>query len=333
MSVDVVTRPSVAYQALKLALDDRHDVHFNSFLHAEGNHLFNERAFFELHASSPHDFYAQLTRRSDQAVCATIACYESDNRTFTSPKRGTFGGVGLNRPLDRCTVERFLVAILNHVTHMGGRVLELKCPPMSHDLALASVVSNVLLRHGGTLSGCDLNYDIRVDSRSFEERIEYSSLKRIRKCVRDGFVASELDSSRFDEAYQVISENRARRSFPMSMTAEQLQVMLDRFPGRLHYFAAHPDPQRLRIIAAAICLRLTPSILYVFYWGDAAGMQQYSPITLLASRIYDFCQHHGFTTLDAGTSTVGGEPNDGLIRFKRSLGFSESLKPTFTVLL
>lgn len=331
MSADAVARPSQTFQALNLPLDDRHDVHFNSFLHADGNHLFNESAFFALHADSPRDFYAQLTRRTDHSVCATIACYESDNGTFTSPKRGTFGGVGLNRPLDRCIIERFLVAILSHVTRMGGRVLELKCPPMSHDLALASVVSNALLRHGGTLSGYDLNYDIRVDGRPFTERIEYSSLKRIRKCVREGFVATELDSSRFDEAYHVISENRARRGFPMSMTKEQLQVMMDRFPGRLHYFAAYPDPQRQRMIAAAICLRLTSSILYVFYWGDVADMQQYSPITLLASRIYEFCQNHGFTILDAGTSTVAGEPNDGLIRFKRSLGFSESLKPTFTV--
>lgn len=331
MNDDAVAGPSMTFRALSLQLDDRHDIHFNSFLHAESNHLFNEPDFFELHADSPRDFYAQLTRRSDQAVCATIACYESDNGTFTSPKRGTFGGLGLNRPLDRCTIERFLVAILNHVTHMGGRRLELKCPPISHDLALASVVANALMRHGGTLSGYDLNYDMRVDDRPYLERIEYSNVKRIRKCVRDGFVATELDLSRSQEAYKVISENRKRRGFPMSMTSEQLQMMADRFPGRLHYFATHPDEYRLRMIAAAICLRLTSSILYVFYWGDAADTQQYSPLTLLASRIYDFCQRNGFTILDVGTSTVKSEPNDGLIRFKRGLGFSESLKPTFTV--
>ena len=44
----------------------------------------------------------------------------------------------------------------------------------------------------------------------------------------------------------------------------------------------------------------------------------------------DFAQEHGFRLLDAGISTVAGEPNLGLIHFKRGLGFSESLKLRMT---
>jgi hypothetical protein len=105
--------------------------------------------------------------------------------------------------------------------------------------------------------------------------------------------------------------------------------MVKTFPGRLHIFAVYPDSKRSHIVGAAICIAVSRSVLYVFYWGDAADMSSYSPIALLASRIYEFCQHQEFQLLDAGTSTLAGEPNHGLISFKRNLGFSESLKLSF----
>lgn len=67
-------------------------------------------------------------------------------------------------------------------------------------------------------------------------------------------------------------------------------------------------------------------MLYVFYWGDEVEFGQFSPITLLAGRIYEYCQQHAVTLLDIGTATLDGQSNHGLIRFKRALGCSESLK-------
>jgi hypothetical protein len=317
--------------SLRLRFDDHYDLAFNMFLHAEKNHLFNEPAFFQLHATSPRDFYAQLVRRSDQTVFATIACYAVADGIFTTPKRGTFGGMGANHPLTQVVLEQFFLAILTRVRDAGGNVLKVKCPPLSHDLSLGSVVSNILLRHHGTLSGYDLNYDMKVDARGFQERVEYGNAKRIRKCLREGFVVEEIESCRLHEAYQVILANRVRRNIPISMTAGELQTMTKQFPGRLHCFAVYRDIHKSDMIAASVCIAVTASILYVFYWGDVADMQQYSPIALLASGVYEFCQRNDFLLLDAGTATVEGEPNEGLMHFKRNLGFTESLKPSFTL--
>ena len=35
---------------------------------------------------------------------------------------------------------------------------------------------------------------------------------------------------------------------------------------------------------------------------------------------------HGFNLMDIGISTLKGEPNHGLVNFKRNLGFTESTK-------
>jgi hypothetical protein len=194
-----------------------------------------------------------------------------------------------------------------------------------------SVICNILLRNGSTLSGHELSYDMQVDDTPFIHRVSDGNAKRIRKCVREGFIAEQVSSVLYDEVYRLIANNRQRRGFPTTMTRNQLQRMVATFPDRLHYFAVFRNESRAEMLAAAVCISITDSILYVLYWGDAAGVEQHSPVTLLASCIYDFCGKRGFQLLDVGTSTVMGEPNDGLIRFKRALGFSETLKLTFSL--
>jgi hypothetical protein len=317
------------YRQEAIAFDAKHDIRINHFLPADGNHIFNEADYFKLHSGSSNDVYAQLVRTGDNRVCATISFYESGDKVRASPKRGTFGGLGLNCPLDAQTVERFLVVLFDHLKANGAREIDLKCAPFSHDLPLSSLVSNILLRRGAVITSQELNHDMAIDARPFSERIGYGNAKRIRKCLREGFIAEQIDVSWFEDAYNVIRDNRLRRGYPVSMTAEQLGTMVETFPGRLHFFAVYPDSRKLRIVAAAICIAVSSSVLYVFYWGDAADMSSYSPIALLASRIYEFCQQQEFRLLDVGTSTLAGEPNHGLINFKRSLGFAESLKLSF----
>jgi hypothetical protein len=148
--------------------------------------------------------------------------------------------------------------------------------------------------------------------------------------VREGLIAQAVRLAEYLNVYRVIEDNRRRRGFPMTMSAEQLGDMARAFPDRLHLFAVIAPGTPPSMCAAAVTIALTESILYVLYWGDAAGMETYSPIALLASSIYDFCQARTFTRLDVGTSTVAGVPNHGLIQFKRNLGFVESLKLSFT---
>ena len=312
-----------------LSIDDRYEIRINHFVLAESNHIFNEPAYFKLHACNPGDLYAQLVRRSDLKVCATLALYEDAEHIFTSPRKGTFGGLGINDTLDVPVIEHFLRGLIDHLKAKGAREIRFKCPPISHDLPLSSIVANVLLRGGATLAAFELNQDMVIDGRPFSERVEYGNRKRIGKCLREGFVATELEIENFESVYSLMRDNRARRGYPITMTGEQLRAMSDAFPKRFRLFAVYAKPDRRQMVAASICIELSPSVLYVFYWGDATGMESHSPIALLASCIYAFGQRRGFQVLDAGASTVAGVPNYGLMRFKRGLGFSESLKPSY----
>lgn len=314
---------------ITLPIDDKYQIDINHFRPYENGNLFNEKDYFQLHSSDANDLYVQLVHIASAKVHATITFYKDDDYLFTSPKRGTFGGIVLNAPIEMQLVEQFLSAINQHLKKIGASAISIKCPPFSHDVALSSILTNILLRQGFKLSNHELNYEMVIDERPFVDRIDYGNNKRIRKCIREGLFAEQVDSADYPQVYQVIKENRARRGFPLTMSLEQLGDMVKTFPDKMYFFAVYQDVEKSLMLASAVCIALSDSVLYVFYWGDVAGAESYSPTAMLAFTIYAFCQKQGFKVLDVGTSTVSGEPNYGLIKFKRNLGFSESLKLSF----
>ncbi len=123
--------------------------------------------------------------------------------------------------------------------------------------------------------------------------------------------------------FETLAINRANKGYKMSMSMSQLQKIVDTFPKDIVLFGC---PQGEHLASAAFCLRLSSEVLYVFYWGDRPEYATFSPVVSVADSIYRYGQAQGFKLLDVGTSTIDIEPNIGLLEFKRSLGFNESLK-------
>jgi len=310
----------------KLPCDEKHDVLINYFLNSNNIHLFNEPAYFKIHSRSSNDCYAQLVRRSDGAVFGTLSLYEVEAAVYVSPARGTFGGVSCSATLDLKAFEAFIKTVSDYLRRQGGREIRIRLSPAAHDISLFAITFNCLLREGYQADRTELNYEITLNDTSFLDRIAHGNRKRIQKTLREGFFCNHESFASLPKIHQLIAENRLRLGVPMSMSVDQLNHMAMVFPERLHLFAVYRDSILKEMVAAAVCLEISQDILYVFYWGDIDGMRNYSPIALLASYIYEFGVSRGMTVLDVGTSTVNGEPNHGLVTFKRNLGFRESLK-------
>lgn len=328
--VRLLAQPSeLSWQSQMLALDDTYAVNINAFLPSNNDSLFNEVAFFKLHAA-PTDAYIQLVNKHEK-VLATMCVYNTEQQgQYRSPKRGTFGSVALHQSLELPVLEAFIACILNYLREKKAAAFSIKLPPYSHDLALSSLMSNILLRNGFALTNHELNYHMDVTDEAMIDRVSYGNKKRINKCKKNGFVAQQHALTDIAKVYEVIKVNRARKGFPMTMTLAQMLEMTALFPERYYLFSVrHQTESADMMVASAICIALSNTVLYVFYWGDIAGYERYSPITLLATKIYECCQQAGFTQLDVGTSSLNGEPSYGIAQFKRNLGFVESFKPDF----
>lgn len=319
-------------QNLRIALDDRHDLLVDAFVAGPPTHLFNTPAFFRLHAhtggAGAGSHYFQLAERAADHALACLHFTEVSPGHWRSPARGTFGSFSHGDAVTTGELELLLQGAESYLATLGARELVMVQPPGGHDAARVAESTAMLLRQGYTLLHPDINQDLQVDERLLHERMSRGNLKRFRKCVREGWQFVELPQARHAEAYQLIADNRRRRGHPLTMSHEGLVTMDRLFPGRVHYFALVREGHSPDMAASAICMRITADILYVFYWGDAAGMETLSPVVGLAAGIYDYCRHEGIRILDAGISTAQGIPNPGLMRFKQGLGFSESPRAT-----
>jgi len=306
-------------------VERRYQVLVNEFVSCDWCTIFNTSDFFNLHKNG-RAFYFQLCLGHPRQSVGVVHFTEVEPGSFRSPRRGTFGGFEFNRPLRVELMERFVDEVEQVLEENGARRIELLDPPANFDACNAGVLANVLCRRGYVPQTPDLAYLLPIDRNPLWEKLKPSRRQRIHRCQREGITVAQLGPDRHKEVYDVIAENRMTKHFPVTMSYDAIQEMVHAFPDRMIFFGAFDGDS---MIASSICVKVSSSVLYVFYWGDRSGYEHLSPVTLLAQCIYDYAQQAGFHTIDFGTATLAGVPIYGLISFKREIGCFPSPKPTY----
>jgi len=283
--------------------------------------LFQKPEFFKLHANSNVGYF-ELCRR-DVVIASIHFTPTGANNTWRSPAKGTFAGLHFAPGSKYSDLVYFLEYVEATLEARGARQLEVILPPEAHSGTVFAQQFYLFRSLGFDIAQCDLNQSLDVDDRGLSERMTYGNLKRLRKCEREGFVASSLPLAELPSVYETLEINRGSKGNALSMNLAQLKLMADTFPDKILLFGCGLKNE---LAASAVCLGVSPDVLYVFYWGDRPEYRSHSPVVMLANAIYQYAQIHAFKILDVGTSTIDRAPNIGLIDFKRGLGFSESLK-------
>lgn len=147
---------------------------------------------------------------------------------------------------------------------------------------------------------------VRQVSGEFERELAKGEMKRLRKL--SGF---RVEEAPIPVCYPIVLDNRERKGRNYSMTLADWNALAVE-PHTVYGFCVMPG-----LLAAALCVRVSPDTLYVQAWGDARGQEKLSPVVLLCKGIYDWCSENEFEWLDVG---IAGD-NEGLAAFKKRLGF------------
>jgi hypothetical protein len=293
----------------------------NDFVGSDSVLLFQSHTFFQMHALSSACYF-ELCHKGKVKAHIHFTPVDGDG-AWRSPARGTFGGLGFLEDTDLNELLLFFKNVESSLRTKGANALEILPAPQAYDPVAFAKQVYLLRSCGFEIIRCDLNQSLNIDERSLSDRMSYSNRKRLRKCEREGLVAMQLTLSDLPLVYQTLFINREKNGHTLSMSLAQLQLMVDTFPEDILLFGCSHENH---LAAAAYCLRLSHSVLYVFYWGDRPEYATYSPVVAVADSIYRYAQLRGFRVMDVGTSTVDIEPNLGLLKFKLGLGFEESLK-------
>lgn len=288
--------------------------------------VFMQPRFFQLHSSNATaGLQYSVYEAKREVLVATCNFGEYEPGSFRSPVRGSFGGLAATRLLTMREQEEIFLAVIEDLVNRGAKQINITLPPLAYYSAETSVALNVLLRIGFTIVGHELALVRTVSAeQSFRSRIAAGNKNKINKSLRSGLNCRKLIG--FKElrvAYDVIQHNRAKKNIPLTMDWDSLSAMVSHLPNAICAFGCFRESE---MVASAICVRVSPEILYIFYWGELPGLEPWSPVSLLAQTIYDFSIYEGVRLIDAGTSTLDGVPNYGLLSYKKGLGFSETLK-------
>lgn len=289
--------------------------------------FFNSVAYFRYHAKDAKALYFQIVENETKDVLCAAHFTEKEPGFFASPLRGTYGGIDATLQ-DVTLFDLFLEDIEAALRKNGAKRAQLAEAPFAHDPAKSHLLMNALLRHGWTIAKHELNYHLAVDDVPLMEKMERNNQKRVRKCQREGCAFHHFERKEEIEAvYDVIKKNRESKGYPVTMTLEHMLEMKKLFPSVWQFFGT---TMQEKLIAGSVCIRINPDVLYVFYWGDLPEAHALSPVAFHADNLYAHCQKEGIKILDIGTSTDGGVPNLGLMKFKERLGCETSLKLVFS---
>jgi hypothetical protein len=287
--------------------------------------LFHHPLFYELNKGQKSVYFSIFL---DEKLVGLIHFTEVETGVFRSPNRGTFGGINFKPEVDWQAQHLAVQLFTEKLQLLGAKKIEVISAPFAHDLAGLSAMFNAYIQAGFGISNHEINHCLQVDNTPLIEKMMRNNKKRLNKCLREGFEFKQVfEAHELEMVYSTIKQNRESKGYKVSMTLEQILEVRALFPDRVFFFNSSKNNESA---ASAICMRITPAVLYVFYWGDRPGFEQYSPVAHLADGIYAFAQAGNYALIDAGTSSLDGVPNYGVANFKENLGFTLSSKPTFS---
>lgn len=320
----------------------RQNAQLDEFLFNKTPHLFLQKnndeniSFFSLFLEDNNKIYARFNVFFDK---------RNNPKTAFSPLKMPFGGIECYEDLSYEKLYFFVNEIQKFCEEKLTKLLKITFYPFSYVPEQAHTLTQVLLQQNFSITNSEITHFIEIDKQNFIEKIDVSAKRRIKKCKNNpNFIFEKLIlSDDLEEKKQQLSvchnifvENRRRKNFPISIDFEGFVRLFCEFPDEHTIFVVKDLTKDLaerqaenQIIAFSVAIRINKSILYHFIPADVVGYEVFSPMIFLINGMYEYCQKEQIKILDLGISTAGGEPNFGLIRFKKSLGAKSSLKLTF----
>ena len=284
--------------------------------------MWNTAAFAELRPElreQRRQFDAVIDGRLVGSVVGAL-----DGDMFTMGASAPFGAPDFTREYEPVRgVEDLLMDTFGQMADAGVRQVLMRMKP-PHFSATEPGLLFSLLSRGCCVAESNLNFYIDLTGYRTVDDYLVDLKKPARRAVRHGellglrsALLAEDDEAGWYAAYEVLRVNRANKGRPTRLSHEYVCAIRDAFPGLVRMLVVSSDDT---VCAAALLYRIGARRDVVQYWGDAGHELVSSPMNFLVREVVAHCVETGSEYIDLGISTDHGEPNHGLIQFKRSVG-------------
>jgi Acetyltransferase (GNAT) domain len=286
-------------------------------------YLFNTHLHRALQSKTGWKEFHWLDRDSKTVLISIY--FNTEDGLAKNPFRAPFGGFEIADGLQTETLSTFLLEFEMALSQDKIEVIEIFCPPELYSKN-QPLITSALVNKGYEIVLTEPGACIVIDGTSLANKMAKDKLTRLKKCEKAGILFKEIGLEKINEVYTFIEACRSKQERKLSMTLEDLTKTVEALPESFFIVGVY-DKQKL--IAASICIRVSPSIIYTFYSAHDAEYNDISPQVFLLGKLYDWCATHGVTLLDLGTSALDGQPNAPLLDFKLRMGATATPKFKF----
>lgn len=207
------------------------------------------------------------------------------------------------------------------VNHMGSE-LQVRLPPEIYYQDLFRANFQVLSDLGARVLYKDLNYHLDLTG-DFRDSINRNRTRELKRGSIKNYLFKTISLT---DAYKVILANRREKRLKPSLSEEEFFQLHKACPGALRFHGVELGGQ---VVSASITLIVNPRHAYVFMWGhDPDKAASGESISTLCEGLFNSLKDEGFKILCLGTASVQGVVDEGLSRYKSSLGAIESVRLT-----
>lgn len=244
-----------------------------------------------------------------------------------SPFSAPFGGFHYSHEHLFCNiVSDFLTDLKDYIAGEGLRQVCITLPPDLYQVSMNAKLVNAFIRLGFTMAVPDVtNW---ADLKNFDGTWTKGVVaQNCRKAVKYGLTWSLVtDRKSLEDAYGVIFRNREEQGRKIYMTLDDL-LDVNRIMPVDFFLIRDSDGNG---IGASVFYRGQEKIVTGVFLGDDMEKRNLGTMNYLYKNCYEHYKEMGFDYIDLGTSSLEGEPNIGLIRFKELHNCFTSLRYTFS---
>lgn len=259
--------------------------------------------------------------RDGRLVGSLVAVLDEATAVATAGHQAPFAGPDIVRGSEPVAEIQALVAEASTAFRAAGAErLVVRLRPVSWGLAEPSVLY-ALLQAGFAVCESALSFAIDLEGgvEGYVARLRSPARRALSHAADAPYAFDDVthDAEGWAIAYGILRDNRVAKGRPMSLPLDYTLRLRDAFPGAVRMdLLRHAGAP----VAAALRYRVLPEIDVVQYWGDHGHDLARSPMNQLVRSLVESSYCTGARLLDLGISSEDAWPNEGLIRFKRSIG-------------
>ena len=292
---------------------------------SEAGFLFNTHRHLSQQYQDGFYLVTALNRMTQQADARCAFFVQSDKAL--SPFAAPFGSIEFTESLPGPILDTFIRTLLQAARLAGATTLRLVNYPACYAPGQVSELTQKLHQQGFDLVDTQQTSFLPVTDSAFAVNLVPAERRRLAKCISADFQFRHWQNPDRAEVVGFLQERRHQKGHLLTITPERLANLLQAFPDQCAVFTIMDGET---IAALTVTIRVRNDILYNFQPASDANYHSFSPMVLLISGLYGFCQQQGIKLLDLGLSLDHNRQHKpSLLQFKRNLGCLESPKLIF----